>query len=73
MEETPLKFSTPPGMSATEAGRQARAQLMKELEINDTERRIKEAEATITSLQEKFTKDNKAWEDAKRAKGAAGY
>ena len=73
LEETPLKFSTPPGMSATDAGRQARAQIIKELDLNDTERRIKEAEATITRLQEKFTKDKKAWEDAKRAKGAAGF
>ena len=73
LEETPLKSSTPPGMSATDAGRQARSQLMKELEINDTERRIQEAEATIARLQEKFAKEKKAWEDAKRAKGAAGY
>jgi len=73
LEETPLKFSTPPGVSAMDAGRPARAQLMKELELNDTERRIKEAEATITSLQEKFAKDKKAWEDAKRAKGAANF
>ena len=73
LEETPLKFPTPPGMSASDAGRQARAQLMKELEINDTERRIQEAEATVISLQEKFTKDKQAWEEAKRTKGAAGY
>ncbi len=54
LEETPLKFPTPPGMSANDAGSRARAQLMKELEINDIERRIKEAEATITRLQEKL-------------------
>ncbi len=73
LEETPLKFSTPPGMSTKDAGNQARPQLVKELEFNDTERRIKEAEATLTSLQEKLAKEKKAWEDTKRAKGAAGY
>ena len=73
LEETPLKFSTPPGMSEADAGDQARTQMRKELELNDTERRIKESEARITSLQEKFAREKKAWEEAKRAKGAAGY
>ena len=42
-------------------------------DLHDTERSIKEAEATITRLQEKFAKERKAWEEAKRAKGTAGY
>ena len=73
LEETPMRFPTPPGMSAKDAGNQARRQLVKALGLNDTERRIKEAEATITSLQEKFANEKKAWEEAKRAKGAAAY
>ena len=72
LEETPLKFPTP-GMSAADAGSMARVLLMKELEFNDTERRLKESEATITSLQEKFAKDRKAWEEDKRARGAAEF
>lgn len=73
LEETPLKFPAPPGMSAKDSGSKARAELNTELRINDTERRLKEAEATITSLQEKFAEEKKAWEEAKRAKGTAGY
>jgi sialate O-acetylesterase len=71
LEETPVKFPIPPGKSAAEAKGYVRGPIMKELEFDDTERLIKEAEATITSLKEKFTKDKKAWE-AQQAKAAAG-
>ena len=67
MEETPVKFPTPPGMSASDAARPLRAKISKELELDDTERRIREAEATIATLKEKFTKDKSAWEEKKAA------
>ena len=67
LEETPVKFPAPPGMSAKDAARPLRAKVLKELELDDTERRIKEAEATIASLKEQFTKDKQAWEEKKAA------
>lgn len=67
LEETPVKFPTPPGMSVQDAARPQRTKILKELELDDSERRIKEAEATITSLKEQFTKDKKAWEEKKAA------
>lgn len=77
LEETPVKFPAPPGMAAKDAARPQRAQILKELELDDTERRIKEAEATITSLKEKYTKDKQAWEakkaaDAEKVKAVKG-
>jgi sialate O-acetylesterase len=62
LEETPVKFPTPPGMTAQDAARPLRAKLAKELEFDDTERRIKEAEWTIATLKEKFSNDKSAWE-----------
>ena len=67
LEETPVKFPTPPGMSAADAARPLRGKILKELELDDTGRRIKEAEATIASLKEKFIKDKSAWEQQKTA------
>jgi len=67
LEETPVNFPTPPGMAAKDAARPRRAQIMKELELDDTARRIKEAEATIASLKEKYIKDKQAWEQKKAA------
>jgi sialate O-acetylesterase len=67
LEETPVKFPTPPGMAAADAARPQRTQILKELELDDTERRIKEAEATLASLKEKYTEDKQAWEAKKAA------
>ena len=67
LEETPVKFPTPPEMSAADAARHVRAPLLRELELADTERRILEAEATVARLKEKFTKDKQAWEEKKAA------
>lgn len=67
LEETPLKFSTPPGMTEAEAAKASRIKNQKELELGDTERRILEAEATITKLKEKFTKDKQASQERKAA------
>ena len=77
LEETPVKFPTPPGMAAKDAARPQRAQLLKQLELDDTGRRIEEAEATIASLKEKYTKDKQEWEakqaaDADKLKAATG-
>jgi hypothetical protein len=72
LEETPVKFPIPPGVPATEAPRHVRGPILKELQLADTERRIKEAEATMRSLQEKFEKDKQAW-GAQRPKDAVGF
>jgi sialate O-acetylesterase len=62
LEETPVKFPAPPGMSAKDAARPVHARLLKELQLDDTERRIKEAEATIARLKDQFIKDKNAAE-----------
>jgi sialate O-acetylesterase len=67
LEETPVKFPVPQGMTEKDAARQVRGKIVKELELDDTERRIKEAEATIARLKEQFTKDKEAWEKKKAA------
>lgn len=67
LEETPVHFPTPPGMTAAEAAKPLRGLLTKELELNDIERRIKEAETTITNLKEPFLKEKKAQEEKKAA------
>jgi sialate O-acetylesterase len=67
LEETPVKFPAPQGMLEKDAARQVRGKIVKELELDDTERRIKEAEATIARLKEQFTKDKQAWEKKKAA------
>jgi len=67
LEETPVKFPVPQGMLQKDAARQVRGKIVKELELDDTERRIKEAEATIARLKEQFTKDKEAWEKKKAA------
>ena len=60
VEETPIKFPVTQGISIKDAARPQRAQITKELQLADTERRIMEAEATVTSLKETFLKDKKA-------------
>jgi len=65
LEETPVKFPTPQGMTEKDASRYVRGRIQKELELGDTDRRIKEAEAAIAKLKEQFTKDKSAWEKKK--------
>jgi hypothetical protein len=65
LEETPVKFPTPQGMPEKEARGYARSRIVKELELDDTERRIKEAEATIAELKEPFAKAKSDWEKKK--------
>ncbi len=71
LEETPVKFPTPPGMSTADAAEHVRQPLLRELKLADTERLILEAEATVTRLKEKFTKDKQDWE-ARRPKVESG-
>ena len=70
LEETPVKFPSPQGMLEKDVARQVRGKIMKELELDDTERRIQEAEAIIAKLKEQFTKDKDAWEKKKAAEAA---
>ncbi len=65
LEETPVKFPTPAGMTERDYRRRLRGKILKELQLDDTERRIKEAEATIAKLKDQFTKDKTAWEKSK--------
>jgi len=51
LEETPEKIAPPEDMTAEAARRYVANQIRKELEQADLERRIKEAEATITELK----------------------
>jgi len=58
LEETPVKIAAPKGMSEDAARRQAANQLRKELERDDLDRRVKEAEATIMELKPLLKKAN---------------
>jgi len=76
LEETPIKLPTPKGMDAASARRWLSGRLRKELALADTERRIREAEATIAELKEQYAKDKAAWDkqkatEAERAKAKA--
>ena len=64
-EETPTKFPIPPGQDARSYARRLRGLTSTELELIDTERRIREAEATIAELKDKYEKDKAAWEERK--------
>jgi len=69
LEETPVKFPTQPGMTVEEfrRWRPLRGKQMKELELDDTLRRIKEAEATLSELKESYEKSRADWEKQKAA------
>lgn len=58
LEETPVKIAVPPDMKADAARRQSAGQIRKELERDDLERRIKEAEATVAELKPLVDKAN---------------
>jgi sialate O-acetylesterase len=51
LEETPVKIAIPPGMSEDAAKRHVGNQLRRLLEQADLERRLQEAEATVTELK----------------------
>jgi sialate O-acetylesterase len=75
LEETPVKIATPTDMSADAARRYIANQLRKELEQADLERRIQEAEATITELKpalEKAPASGKKKSAAPAGKSQAG-
>ncbi len=67
MEETPLLPPMQPGKPAAESARVQRMWNLKELELADTERRIKEAEATVAGLKERYEAEKKAWDGRKAA------
>jgi sialate O-acetylesterase len=58
LEETPVKIAVPPDMPEDAARRQAANRRRKELERDDLDRRIKEAEATIEELKPLLDKAN---------------
>jgi len=66
LEETPVKLPTPKGMDARSQRRWLSGRIKKELILADTERRIREAEATIADLKEQYEKDRAAWEAQKK-------
>ena len=64
-EETPITFPVPAGMDERSQARQRNNKIRKELQLADTERRIREAEATIEELKEQYAADREAWEKSK--------
>ncbi len=69
LEETPVRFATQPGMTVEEfrRWRPLRGKQMRELELDDTLRRIKEAEATLSELKESYETSRADWEKQKAA------
>jgi len=67
LEETPVKFPTPQGVLEKDFARQVRGKIMKELELDDIERRIKEAEATSAELKPALEKARAGSEKKKAA------
>jgi sialate O-acetylesterase len=63
LEETPLKIPPRPGMASSQLSRFQLNQNRKQMELDDTHRRILEAEAMIESLKEKYLAERKAWEE----------
>ena len=76
LEETPVKIATPKEMPEDAARRQVAGQIRKELERDDLDRRVKEAEATLLELKpllEKAKADReKRNAEAERKEGASG-
>jgi hypothetical protein len=58
LEETPVKIAAPKDMSDDAVRRQAANLIRKELERDDLDRRVKEAEATLTELKPLLEKAN---------------
>ncbi len=67
LEETPIKLPPPPGMDARSVRRWLSGRLRKELALIDLDRRIRQAEATIAELKDRYAKDKAAWEKQKAA------
>ncbi len=65
MEETPVAFPVPDDMDLQSRRRLLGGKVRKELELGDAERQIKDAEATLANLKEKFLKEKEAWEQSK--------
>jgi sialate O-acetylesterase len=62
LEETPTRY---PGSDDPAQERRLRGLLVKELELLDVERRIREAEAVLAELKPRFAAEQEAWEKRK--------
>jgi hypothetical protein len=58
LEETPTKIAVPQNLPPDAARRQAGNRIRKELQRDDLERRVKEAEATLAELKPLLDKAN---------------
>ena len=67
LEETPIAIPTPAGMDLNGQSRYIRTRLQRELQLDDTERQIQEAEAAIALLKEDYIDDRAVWEESKAA------
>ena len=65
LEETPVKFPLPPGGDPKSMARKLNGQIRKELELQDRERRLREAEAMVAEMKEQVLADRKSWEESK--------
>lgn len=65
LEETPITIPVPSDMDPNSQDRYVRTRLTKELQLNDTERQIQEAEETLARLKEQYIADREAWEKTK--------
>jgi len=64
-EEVPEKYVWDKSAPAREYSRRLRWQARTELRLDDTERRLKEAQAFIDEHKEKYEKERKRWEQSK--------
>jgi len=64
-EEVPEKYVWDKSAPAREYNRRLRWQAQKDLRLDDTERRLKEARAFIDENKEKYEKERKSWEKEK--------
>ena len=67
LEETPIKLPVPKGLDARSRLRWLAGRLKRELALADMERRVREAEATLAKLKDRFAKEKAAWEKQKAA------
>jgi len=65
MEEVPEKYYANPTATPQQYRRQLRSFAQKDLRLDDTERRLKEAQAFLDENQEKYGKERAAFEEEK--------
>ena len=64
-EEVPEKYVWDKSAPAREYNRRLRSQAQRDLRLDDTQRRLKEAQAFIDENKEKYEKERKSWEQEK--------